>query len=323
MPQLLNRLDIPFRERPVKLPLLSHLAAPLLAVIHGQRHHTTNATHNGKDRLDHAETVTRTPGPPEHEPRPDDKTNGENHTQCQQHSDMGKHGTRPQPGRFELLALESSRSTCHVALPLRRVVAPLSFALPHGLIVERRILGAETPCHGKKPSVRPATPLGHNERAPHRFTTFGRTTGDLIKRLAQEGRPRLHTARQRSVPDHPTGSGDPEQNVRDAIDLNCLRHPFPPAVTNCDRRVPTSSGIRPALRPEIPDLALAGHRAGRPGRVPEDPLPAAQPANFRLHSGEVVIRVACGAKLATATGHSVVAFEADEFDPGATFRDGV
>jgi hypothetical protein len=97
---------------------------------------------------------------------------------------MGKHGARPQPGWFEILALESSRSTCHVALPSRRVVAPLPFALPHGLVVERRILGAETPCHGKVPSV---------------------------------------------------------QNVRDAInsiDLKCLRHPFPPADTDRDRRVP-------------------------------------------------------------------------------------
>lgn len=47
----------------------------------------------------------------------------------------------------------------------------------------------------------------------------------------------------------------------------------------------------------------------------EDALPAVQPVNFRLHRGDVVIRVAGGAKLTAATGNAVVAFEADELDP--------
>ncbi|MGN7780099.1 pyridoxamine 5'-phosphate oxidase family protein [Mycolicibacterium sp. 22603] len=47
----------------------------------------------------------------------------------------------------------------------------------------------------------------------------------------------------------------------------------------------------------------------------EDALPAIQPVNFRLWREDVVIRVAGGAKLAAATDHQVVAFEADELDP--------
>lgn len=46
----------------------------------------------------------------------------------------------------------------------------------------------------------------------------------------------------------------------------------------------------------------------------EDALPAVQPVNFRLWRDDVVIRVAGGTKLAAATGHQVVAFEADELD---------
>ncbi|GGS28478.1 pyridoxamine 5'-phosphate oxidase family protein [Actinokineospora fastidiosa] len=47
----------------------------------------------------------------------------------------------------------------------------------------------------------------------------------------------------------------------------------------------------------------------------EDALPAVQPVNFRMHGDRVVIRVAGGGKLAAATGHAVVAFQADELDP--------
>ncbi len=47
----------------------------------------------------------------------------------------------------------------------------------------------------------------------------------------------------------------------------------------------------------------------------EDALPAVQPVNFRLYRGDVVIRVAGGAKLAAATGNTVVAFQADELEP--------
>jgi nitroimidazol reductase NimA-like FMN-containing flavoprotein (pyridoxamine 5'-phosphate oxidase superfamily) len=47
----------------------------------------------------------------------------------------------------------------------------------------------------------------------------------------------------------------------------------------------------------------------------EDDLPAVHPVNFRTHLGQVVIRIAGGAKLGAATANSVVAFEADELDP--------
>jgi len=46
----------------------------------------------------------------------------------------------------------------------------------------------------------------------------------------------------------------------------------------------------------------------------EGALPAVQPVNFRMHRGDVVIRVAGGEKLATASSNAVVAFEADELD---------
>ncbi len=44
-------------------------------------------------------------------------------------------------------------------------------------------------------------------------------------------------------------------------------------------------------------------------------LPAVQPVNFRLDGEHIVIRTSIGSKLAAATRHAVVAFEADEFDP--------
>ncbi|RSN11469.1 pyridoxamine 5'-phosphate oxidase [Nonomuraea sp. WAC 01424] len=43
-------------------------------------------------------------------------------------------------------------------------------------------------------------------------------------------------------------------------------------------------------------------------------LPAVQPVNFCLDGRFIVIRTATGSKLAAATRHAVVAFEADEFD---------
>jgi nitroimidazol reductase NimA-like FMN-containing flavoprotein (pyridoxamine 5'-phosphate oxidase superfamily) len=46
----------------------------------------------------------------------------------------------------------------------------------------------------------------------------------------------------------------------------------------------------------------------------ESALPAVQPVNFRLWQGDVVIRVAGGLKLTSASGNLVVAFEADELD---------
>ena len=47
----------------------------------------------------------------------------------------------------------------------------------------------------------------------------------------------------------------------------------------------------------------------------EDGLPMVQPVNFRLHEGQVVIRVAGGTKLAAAAANAVVAFQAGELDP--------
>ncbi|MET7339006.1 pyridoxamine 5'-phosphate oxidase family protein [Nonomuraea sp. NPDC005650] len=44
-------------------------------------------------------------------------------------------------------------------------------------------------------------------------------------------------------------------------------------------------------------------------------LPAVQPVNFHLDGHSIVIRTSMDSKLATATRHSVVAFEADELDP--------
>ncbi|MFE3448812.1 pyridoxamine 5'-phosphate oxidase family protein [Nonomuraea sp. NPDC059194] len=43
-------------------------------------------------------------------------------------------------------------------------------------------------------------------------------------------------------------------------------------------------------------------------------LPAVQPVNFCLRDGHIVIRTNPGSKLAAATRHAVVAFEADDFD---------
>ncbi|SEH02690.1 Pyridoxamine 5'-phosphate oxidase [Nonomuraea solani] len=44
-------------------------------------------------------------------------------------------------------------------------------------------------------------------------------------------------------------------------------------------------------------------------------LPAVQPVNFCLDGDGIVIRTSIGSKLAAATRRTVVAFEADEFDP--------
>lgn len=46
-------------------------------------------------------------------------------------------------------------------------------------------------------------------------------------------------------------------------------------------------------------------------------LPAVQPVAFCLDNGHIVIRTGAGSKLAAATRRAVVAFEADEFDPGS------
>ncbi|MFF4624492.1 pyridoxamine 5'-phosphate oxidase family protein [Nonomuraea jabiensis] len=43
-------------------------------------------------------------------------------------------------------------------------------------------------------------------------------------------------------------------------------------------------------------------------------LPAVQPVNFHLDGRSIVIRTSVGSKLAAATRHAIVAFEADQFD---------
>jgi uncharacterized protein len=43
-------------------------------------------------------------------------------------------------------------------------------------------------------------------------------------------------------------------------------------------------------------------------------LPAVEPVNFALHDGAIVIRTDSGGKLAAATRHAVVAFQADNLD---------
>jgi nitroimidazol reductase NimA-like FMN-containing flavoprotein (pyridoxamine 5'-phosphate oxidase superfamily) len=55
------------------------------------------------------------------------------------------------------------------------------------------------------------------------------------------------------------------------------------------------------------------------GRVvfTESALPAAQPVNYLLDDEEVVFRTANGSKLAAATRHHVVAFQADQIDEAA------
>jgi len=76
-----------------------------------------------------------------------------------------------------------------------------------------------------------------------------------------------------------------------------------------------------ALRHELEilgqDQCLDLLRTVRVGRLvfTERALPAVQPVNFRVWQGDIVIRVASGAKLAAAVGNLVVAFETDELDP--------
>ena len=76
-----------------------------------------------------------------------------------------------------------------------------------------------------------------------------------------------------------------------------------------------------ALRHELEilrqDQCLDLLRTVRVGRLvfTEQARPAVQPVNFRVWQGDIVIRVASGAKLAAAVGNLVVAFETDELDP--------
>lgn len=58
---------------------------------------------------------------------------------------------------------------------------------------------------------------------------------------------------------------------------------------------------------------LQGVRVGRLVFT-EDDLLSVQPVNFRLWRDDVAIRVSGGPKLAAATHHQVVAFQADELD---------
>ncbi|ORA22244.1 pyridoxamine 5'-phosphate oxidase family protein [Mycobacterium aquaticum] len=77
--------------------------------------------------------------------------------------------------------------------------------------------------------------------------------------------------------------------------------------------MPKGSELDVLTRRQCLDL-LQGPRVGRLVFT-EDALPAVQPVNYRIWHDQVVIRVAGGAKLAAATLHQVVAFEADDLDP--------
>ncbi|WP_084965946.1 pyridoxamine 5'-phosphate oxidase family protein [Thermoactinospora rubra] len=72
------------------------------------------------------------------------------------------------------------------------------------------------------------------------------------------------------------------------------------------------SGLRVLSRRECLEL-LASVPIGRIVFT-DRALPAVQPVNFCLDGERVVIRTTTGSKLAAATRHAVVAFEADEFD---------
>lgn len=63
---------------------------------------------------------------------------------------------------------------------------------------------------------------------------------------------------------------------------------------------------------------LATVEVGRLG-VSIDALPVVLPVNFALSGGDVVIRTVEGTKLDAAISGSVVAFEADDFDPDGTW----
>ena len=74
-----------------------------------------------------------------------------------------------------------------------------------------------------------------------------------------------------------------------------------------------ASGLQVLSRQECLDLL----DTARIGRIvfTDRALPAVQPVNFCLYGEHIVIRTSVGSKLAAATRRSVVAFEADEFDP--------
>ncbi|MBA2889971.1 pyridoxamine 5'-phosphate oxidase family protein [Nonomuraea soli] len=73
-----------------------------------------------------------------------------------------------------------------------------------------------------------------------------------------------------------------------------------------------ASGLQVLSRQECLDLLAAAEI----GRIvfTDRALPAVQPVNYVLDGENIVIRTAKGSKLAAATRHAVVAFEADEFD---------
>ena len=65
------------------------------------------------------------------------------------------------------------------------------------------------------------------------------------------------------------------------------------------------------------ESCLALLRTVRVGRLvfTEHARPAVEPVSFRLHRGQVVVRVAGAARLVTSVSDAFVVFEADEFDP--------
>jgi DNA-binding NarL/FixJ family response regulator len=77
--------------------------------------------------------------------------------------------------------------------------------------------------------------------------------------------------------------------------------------------VPLASGLQVLSRQECLDLL----DTAQIGRIvfTDRALPAVKPVNFCLYGEHIVIRTSAGSKLAAATQRTVVAFEADDFDP--------
>ncbi|GAA3512991.1 nitroimidazol reductase NimA-like FMN-containing flavoprotein (pyridoxamine 5'-phosphate oxidase superfamily) [Streptosporangium album] len=74
-----------------------------------------------------------------------------------------------------------------------------------------------------------------------------------------------------------------------------------------------SAGLEVLSRRECIDL-LASTPIGRIVFT-DRALPAVQPVTFCLDGEDIVIRTTVKSRLASATRHAVVAFEADDFDP--------
>jgi nitroimidazol reductase NimA-like FMN-containing flavoprotein (pyridoxamine 5'-phosphate oxidase superfamily) len=83
-------------------------------------------------------------------------------------------------------------------------------------------------------------------------------------------------------------------------------------------RVQSSPALDVISEDECYEL-LTGVQVGRV-IVSIDALPAAFPVNYWLGDKAIVFRTAPGTKLTAAVSHTVVGFEVDEIDPGASRR---